>query len=342
MTEQYICIDCQKPVRKRQEALLCDGCNRWQHRICATGISREEYRMAVAQETDVEWICFPCQLQAANPIAESTRLSHRSIQQALGGFDIPEIMQESSIEEHAPQQYDGSDSSETTYQIITDGSQKGKEKLADSDGYTYTVKTQRANGNRTWTCSVRNKAMWCKATVLQKGTSFTRGTQAHIHPGKLGAKLATKISAEVKKTAAREIFTSAAEIVNKVMLEEGIQEATEPLEALQKPVNLARRAIRHRQKMRPAEPQDLQFEIDESHIPSDFLRKDGKRHLMFASDKMIELLSKSKTWYIDGTFKVVDDPFSQLMSIHSFVRSGDNMKQVPLMFVLMSAKREKD
>ena len=31
------CIQCNSIVRPRQEALQCDGCQRWQHRICNTG-----------------------------------------------------------------------------------------------------------------------------------------------------------------------------------------------------------------------------------------------------------------------------------------------------------------
>jgi hypothetical protein len=55
----------------------------------------------------------------------------------------------------------------------------------------------------------------------------------------------------------------------------------------------------------------------------------------------MELLGKAKIWYMDGTFRVVKDPFQQLFSIHAFVRSGDNMKQIPLVFVIMSGDNMK-
>ena len=34
---------CGKEVRPRQQALLCDNCGRWQHRICHTGIKQSDY-----------------------------------------------------------------------------------------------------------------------------------------------------------------------------------------------------------------------------------------------------------------------------------------------------------
>jgi hypothetical protein len=143
----------------------------------------------------------------------------------------------------------------------------------------------------------------------------------------------------VKKTAAREIFTSAAEIVNQALIE-GVHNNHAPLPAVSRPENLARAANRYRQKSRPQDPTSLEFEIDTTFIAEDFFRADVKvddrRHLVFASEKMIQLLSNAKTWYIymDGTFK--------LLSIHGFVRSSDELKQVPLVFVLMSGKRKRD
>ena len=41
------CIKCKKEVRKRQEAILCDKCEKWCHRTCGTGIDRSVYRRMV-------------------------------------------------------------------------------------------------------------------------------------------------------------------------------------------------------------------------------------------------------------------------------------------------------
>lgn len=94
---------------------------------------------------------------------------------------------------------------------------------------------------------------------------------------------------------------------------------------------------------------NIPFQIDE-----DFLRGLGeefyrttvpskeRRHVIFATNSQLQLLSRAKTWYIDGTFKVVKAPFTQLLSIHAFVKAEGNMKQLPLCFVLMSGKKKKD
>jgi hypothetical protein len=40
--------------------------------------------------------------------------------------------------------------------------------------------------------------------------------------------------------------------------------------------------------------------------------------------------AKAKTWYMDTTFHVVYKPWSQVVSIHTLIRSGGHMKQVPI------------
>ena len=57
---------------------------------------------------------------------------------------------------------------------------------------------------------------------------------------------------------------------------------------------------------------------------------------------MISILSQAKNWYVDATFKVVCKPFTQLFSVRAFVKSGENVKQVPLLFAIMSGKQKQD
>ncbi|KAL5016319.1 hypothetical protein ScPMuIL_005908 [Solemya velum] len=109
---------------------------------------------------------------------------------------------------------------------------------------------------------------------------------------------------------------------------------------------------RIRQKDGPDDPKDLTFELNgyflSTAIPGTFFRQDvyrkENRHLIFATTKQQELLNQAKTWYIDGTFKVVNKPFYQLLSIHGYLKSGEDIKQVPLAFILVSVsgKNKKD
>ncbi|MPC69820.1 hypothetical protein E2C01_064051 [Portunus trituberculatus] len=143
--------------------------------------------------------------------------------------------------------------------------------------------------------------------------------------------------------AVQDLFKPASAIVDEVLLQEM---GNAPCPSLPKPEHLSRTANRQRQKLRPAEPKYLSFILDEAHIPNNFLRADvrvhGRRHLIFATDQQLEHITKAKSWYIDGTFKLCRHPFSQLLTINAFVRTEDHAKQVPLLFVLMSGRKNRD
>lgn len=108
--------------------------------------------------------------------------------------------------------------------------------------------------------------------------------------------------------------------------------------ALPKPENMARAANRLCQQLRPEDPRDLNFSIEEDAFPAGFYKGEvgvkERRHLT--------QVTTGKSWYMDGTFKLVSRPFQQLLSINAFVHSGDCAKQVPLVFVLMSGRRKSD
>lgn len=141
-----------------------------------------------------------------------------------------------------------------------------------------------------------------------------------------------------------DLFRSAADIVDEVLCDE--VDPNKSLLSLPAPHNLARQGNRKRRAARIGEPFDLSFELSETHIPENFLHYDitvcGRRHLMFSTEEQLSLLRRAKHWYADATFKVLRRPFTQLFSIHTIVHCNNNLKQVPLMFAMMSGKRRKD
>ncbi|XP_068717492.1 uncharacterized protein [Montipora capricornis] len=152
------------------------------------------------------------------------------------------------------------------------------------------------------------------------------------------------ITTKVKAKASVDIFKPASAIVEEVLLED-LKDV--PCLCLPKPEYLARVANRHRQRLRPKDPRDLNFDLEQDHIPDGFLRGDlqvrqNRGHLIFATDQQLQHLARAKSWYIDGTFKLCRHPFNQLMTVNAFVRSDDHAKQVPLLFVLMSGRKKND
>ena len=64
-----------------------------------------------------------------------------------------------------------------------------------------------------------------------------------------------------------------------------------PCPSLPKPANLARATNRLRQRLRPTDPTELGFVLQEEHIPAGFLQEDicvwERRHLVFATEQQL-------------------------------------------------------
>ena len=226
-----------------------------------------------------------------------------------------------------------------TFEILQGASRRGGDLLSDSHGFLYNKR--RVTGvATTWICTSRT-SIKCYATVSQRGDNFTRGPKAHHHPADPESATTHKVHALVKKTARSELYKTAGSVVNEVLAE-----STEPKDYLPKFDNMQRHANRVRAQMRPKNPSDLNFELQPAHVPEGFLQHDLRvgdhRHLIFATALQLKHLAKAKLWCIDATFRVVGKPFHQLLSIHSFIRSGNTMKQVPLCFVIMSQRKTGD
>ncbi len=143
-------------------------------------------------------------------------------------------------------------------------------------------------------------------------------------------------------------FRSASEIVEEVMVDAG--DPSLPTDSRPVPSLLVRQVNYLRQKMRPKEPgrKEIDFEFDEKWMPESFHWVDisdvpGARQLVFATKKQLKVLLKAKTWYGDGTFKIVRLPFKQLFTLHAFLKSpSGDIKQCPLLYGLMSRMEAKD
>lgn len=59
-------------------------------------------------------------------------------------------------------------------------------------------------------------------------------------------------------------------------------------------------------------------------------------------DLQLALLRQIPVWYLDGTYKSCSDPFRQIWAIHGFIQVDELIKQVPLVFVLMSHQTDDD
>ena len=162
-------IVCDQIVRPRQEALLCDGFERWQHRTCQTGISQQDYRGAVRSGESINWHCEDCEgyPRSSTPVLFSDydfQSMVRSINPELDCDDFdappatpskPPTFDESSLME--PSATDsGPASFEIEFEIVDDFTKRGRNKLVDSRGYTYNVKRRRGE-NTDWQCTVRPK-----------------------------------------------------------------------------------------------------------------------------------------------------------------------------------------
>ncbi|XP_061165653.1 uncharacterized protein LOC133174562 [Saccostrea echinata] len=190
------------------------------------------------------------------------------------------------------------------------------------------------------------KTVNCPATVIQDGITYKPGQKLHVHPGNPGSQIAVKIQAEVRQHAKDAVFGQrSSTIINAAIRAHADPEA--PPDSSPNPGYLIRAANRIRQLDRPQDSSDLQDEVYflERHAQG-FLRKDlivdDKRHLIFYTERQLQLFAKVKTWYMDGSFRCVNNPWKQLFSIHGFVKSGSHIKQIPLVFVIMSGKRKED
>ncbi|XP_025112737.1 uncharacterized protein LOC112575245 isoform X3 [Pomacea canaliculata] len=198
----------------------------------SSGFSDHQYSVKHSQET----------------VAPTNCSSEGDMSELSVSYDVPEAVEEVSLSE--------TDSCTTrdpkpslTFVIIPSSSQRGRAKLCDSAGFTYVVRHIR-NGITTWRCSIRNKTMICPASVKQNGEEFVAGSGVHSHEPKNGVELALKVSAEVKRKCAEDVFRNASDIAYEVLSTMVPWGDAPALHALPAPANLIKKGSRMQQRLK--------------------------------------------------------------------------------------------
>ncbi|XP_075325930.1 uncharacterized protein LOC142383943 [Odontesthes bonariensis] len=245
---------CDSAVTRRQQTLVCHLCSGWQHRLCDTGVSQDLYRQM--QRSNVQRTCAPCRdtnaTDRSSVIEDQPPASMPSPVPSRTGNNesIEESLQETVVEDTVLDDHPVA----PTYEVVECGTKRGRPQLIDNSGYRFGVHHTRSS-SVTWRCTARPNGAACRAKVLQRDGVFEAGQYPHNHGPNPGAATAAKVAARVKAEATRDLFKSAAVIVQEVLLDE-VQEGVH-CPALSKPLNLARAANRRRQRTRPCEPKDL-------------------------------------------------------------------------------------
>lgn len=260
----------------------------------------------------------------------------------------PPSLTESSIADPQPMSVSDSDG-DITYTIVQRTSIRNKDKLYDSLGFSY-VFHRETQSSTTWRCSVRNKSVYCKASIRVRDDNYIRSTTAHICVPEVGIMTCDAISARAKQVALENPLQSAAQIATAI-LQEHLPDNV-PCPSLKSVEYLAYNANKYRKHNRPKDPAptDIDFVVYSDYFTmfnyDDFVRCDvqehGARYLVCCTDDQLCILRKAKVLYIDATFKLCKLPFMQLFSIHAFVRSDDCIKQVPLVVCFMTRRRKRD
>ena len=109
--------------------------------------------------------------------------------------------------------------------------------------------------------------------------------------------------------------------------------------ACPRPSNVTRAANRARQSQRLKELSAQHGKHQEGFLQEDF-HVGESRHVIFPTPEEMAALDRARTWYLDGTFKIVKRLFYQLSTIHAFAK-GD-LKQVSLAYCFMGSRAKKD
>ena len=110
---------------------------------------------------------------------------------------------------------------------------------------------------------------------------------------------------QVTERARNDLFKPARTIVNNVMAKCAPELSAAPEGSRPNPDCLKKTTNRKKEQLWPKEPTGLDFTVDDTYLPNDFLKSDmqvGKaRHLVFATTAQLEQLARARTQTLYAT-----------------------------------------
>ncbi|KAK3908569.1 FLYWCH-type zinc finger-containing protein 1 [Frankliniella fusca] len=237
------------------------------------------------------------------------------------------------------------------------------------DGYIY-YKVNSKNERTYWTCK-RSKIKECKAKAITKSGPDGRiivikGSEdsPHGHPPNREEGEAAKIVRNIKRVARDHPGMPPAQILRAELssVPSGVLSQLPERENLKKMMRRGRRTDLPKNPVRLSELRELpekftktllgeNFVLFDSRTPESDEGEDGEedegdnRVIVFGTRRNLELLGKSGTWFVDGTFKTSPKIFVQVFTISALVKrqtaSGrEDSVCFPLVYALLSSKME--
>ena len=107
-----------------------------------------------------------------------------------------------------------------TFTLIEGVSQRGKPKLFDAEGYSYSLRNpHHKDEHRAWRCTSRSQKRRCDASILQKGNKFFPLHMPHTHLPKLNAEAMATVRAISKRKSESMPTVPASKIVRDTLQE---------------------------------------------------------------------------------------------------------------------------
>ena len=209
------------------------------------------------------------------------------------------------------------------FRLIKGGSKRGKDILIHKNN-CYNFKHKSAN-RVTWRCSKSSRQLQCNAIIAQMDNKFILKNEHKCSKNSVNNLEAVQTRMALKEKVKTDVALGPSELIESYILAN-----TKSVQVFRSLRSLKQNVKRYRNGSQKRNPKNLKFDISEFDIPKRFLLKDIQKQedriLIFSTEHQRKLLNNCKVWFLDGTFKIVSDPFLQLLSIHGCIRNDDEIK----------------